>query len=64
MNYKSDVSIKSPTEIFVPKLQYPNGFEVLGNDVEIFKENDQLVILKLKPESSSSIKVLINRKKN
>ncbi|MBI1212928.1 MAG: cellulase family glycosylhydrolase [Alphaproteobacteria bacterium] len=43
--YDADPAIKGPTEIFVPKLQFPDGFSVTTNgDVQLDAENQLVTV--------------------
>lgn len=44
LEFDGDASIKGPTLIYVPKVQYPNGFEVKASDGKIIKEEDKQIV--------------------
>ena len=44
--FNADKSIKVPTTFYVPKIQYPNGFDIKVTEGEIKKDNEQIVSIK------------------
>ncbi|MHA1488356.1 MAG: cellulase family glycosylhydrolase [Promethearchaeota archaeon] len=51
-------SIKAPTILYVPKIQFPNGYEIKISDGEIdIKEEEQLIYLKIKEDGVYSINI-------
>ena len=61
--YQSDPEITLPTEIYIPKLQYPKGYQVTitGGDLAMIRaEGDSL--LRMTASESKEFLVLITRK--
>lgn len=56
--FEGKSSIKAPTILYVPKIQYPNGYEINISDGEIeIKEEEQLIYLKIKEDGVYSITI-------
>ena len=61
LKFQSDPLINSPTEIYIPKIQYPNGYEIFADNVKIERnEKDQTLLLK--NDTKSEVNVTIMRK--
>jgi len=45
--FDGDVSIEDSTTIYIPKMQYPTGFDIKVSEGEIKKEEEQLVSIKI-----------------
>jgi hypothetical protein len=59
--FDANAEIAAPTEIFVPQLQYPNGYHIIAEGCEITKKgNNQWV--ELKATQSGLLRVTIQRK--
>jgi len=43
--FDGDTSVKAPTTMYVPRIQYPNGFDIKVSEGEIKKEEEQLVFI-------------------
>ena len=57
--FESDTSIKAPTIIYVPNIQYPNGYEVMISEGEIDKKKDeQLVFIKTKRDGVHAVNII------
>jgi len=59
-NFEFDgkTSIQAPTIIYIPKIHYPNGYEIIVSEGEIKKEEDiQLVFVKIKEDGFHSVNI-------
>ena len=59
-NFEFDgkTSIQAPTIIYIPKIHYPNGYEINVSEGEIKKEEDlQLVLVKIKEDGVHTINI-------
>jgi hypothetical protein len=63
LEYRADPRIHLPTEIFVPELQYPNGFDtkINGADVEVLWD-DADRLLRLSTTEEGEVSVAVTRK--
>lgn len=59
--FKVDPSINKPTEIFLPNIQYPNGFQLNKIDADIEQDNTNQLI-RLMSNKEQIITLIINRK--
>ncbi len=58
LDYEADPSLAAPTEIYVPRLQYPDGFQVLAEDVDIEADTDhQLLFVRARRRGSQTITI-------
>ncbi len=56
--FDADSSIKAPTVVYIPIIQYPNGYEVLISDGETYKkEDEQLVFIKTKKDGVHTVNI-------
>ena len=56
--FDADLSIKMPTVLYVPKIHYPNDYEIILSEGEYEKkEEDQLVLIKVKEAGAHSVKI-------
>ena len=56
--FDSNSSIKVPTIIYIPNIQYPNGFEIKVSDGEFEKrEEEQLVFIKTKKDGVHTVTI-------
>lgn len=56
--FNGDSSIKTPTVLYVPKIQYPNGFKMSASGGELEKKDgDQLVLVKIDKDGVYKIKI-------
>ncbi|MFX1313029.1 MAG: cellulase family glycosylhydrolase [Promethearchaeota archaeon] len=59
--YDCDSSINAPTIIYIPKIQYPNGFDISISKGEYEKREDkQLIFIKSKIEGINSVTIMKN----
>lgn len=59
-NFEFDgkTSIQAPTIIYIPKIHYPNGYEINVSEGEIKKEEDiQLVLVKIKEDGVHTVNI-------
>lgn len=59
-NFEFDgkTSIQAPTIIYIPKIHYPNGYEINVSEGEIKKEDDiQLVLVKIKEDGVHTVNI-------
>ena len=56
--FDADKSIKTPTTIYIPKIQYPNGFKITISEGEIKKEDEQIVSIKIYKSGLHIVKIL------
>ncbi|HEV2171525.1 MAG TPA: hypothetical protein VGR40_11280, partial [Candidatus Binatus sp.] len=59
--FEADLTATSPTEIFVPRLQYPRGcnIEVSGGEAELDLDKQRAVV---KAEKAGEVRVVIRRR--
>lgn len=51
-------SIQAPTILYVPKIQYPKGYNIKINEGTIEKkEEDQLVLIKIKEDGNHIVNI-------
>lgn len=56
--FDGDSSIRAPTILYVPKIQFPNGYEVSVSEGEIEEKHDkQLVFIKISESGIHSVKI-------
>lgn len=56
--FDGDSTIKAPTVIYIPKIQYPFGYEINASDGEVEeKEDEQLIYLNIKKDGIHTIKI-------
>ncbi|MFX1378750.1 MAG: cellulase family glycosylhydrolase [Promethearchaeota archaeon] len=56
--FNADSSIEAPTIIYIPNIQYPNGYEIDLNDGEIDqKDSEQLIFVKTKKDGVHTINI-------
>ncbi|TFG30376.1 MAG: glycosyl hydrolase family 5 [Promethearchaeota archaeon] len=56
--FNGDTTIKMPTVIFIPKIQYPLGYEIQVSDGEVEeKKDEQLVYLNIKKDGVHTIEI-------
>ncbi len=56
--FDGNLSIKAPTILYIPKIQFPNGYNINISRGEIDKkEDDQLVFIKIKTDGIHTIKI-------
>jgi len=56
--FNGDTSINAPTIIFVPKVQYPNGFDISVSEGEVVKDDaNQLVSIKIQQDGDHKVKI-------
>ncbi len=56
--FDGDSSIGTPTILYVPKIQYPNGYEVSVSEGEIEKKHDeQLIFININESGIHSVKI-------
>ncbi len=56
--FDGDTSIKAPTVLYIPKIQYPNGFNIeLSKGLILEKEEDQIVRIKMRETGNHSITI-------
>ncbi|MFX0021430.1 MAG: cellulase family glycosylhydrolase [Candidatus Hermodarchaeota archaeon] len=59
--FKGDSSISAPTNIYVPKIQFPKGYEIELSDGEYEKnELEQLLFINIKKDGIYQVKILGN----
>ena len=56
--FNGDKSIKAPTTIYVPKIQYPNGFDTKVSDGDVKKDDEQIVSIKIRKSGPHIVKIL------
>jgi hypothetical protein len=57
-DFEADLSIKAPTILYIPKIQYPNGFKINLSEGEYeTKEEDQFVLIKVKEAGFHGINI-------
>ena len=56
--FDGDISIKAPTILYVPKIQYPNGFYITVSEGEIKKDEEQHVSIKIHKNGLHIVKIL------
>jgi hypothetical protein len=56
--FDADKSIKTSTTIYVPKIQYPNGFDITVSEGEIKKDKEQIVSIKIYKSGYHIVKIL------
>jgi len=58
-DFDGNPSINAPSILYIPKIQYPKGFEIIISEGEIEKrEDEQLVYIKSKTEGIHTIKII------
>jgi hypothetical protein len=45
--FEGDASIDAPTIVYIPKIHYPNGFNIQLTEGEIIRQDEQLVFIKI-----------------
>ncbi len=56
--FDGDSTIIAPTTLYIPNIQYPNGYEIEVSEGEIQKEEDgQIVIVKIKEDGIHTVSV-------
>lgn len=56
--FDGKVSIKAATVIYVPEIQYPNGYEIKISEGNIEKkEAEQLIFIKTKKDGVHTVKI-------
>ena len=56
--FDADSSKEAPTIIYIPNIQYPNGYEIDLNDGEIDQKGDeQLIFVKTKKDGVHTINI-------
>lgn len=56
--FDGDASIQAPTTIYIPRIQYPNGFDIKATRGNIeLKEVEQLVLITLKENGNHTITI-------
>ena len=56
--FNGKTSIKEPTILYVPEIQYPNGYEIKISEGNIEKkEVKQLIFVKIKKDGVHSVKI-------
>jgi hypothetical protein len=55
--FNGDTSIEAPTTIYVPKIQYPTGFNIEVTEGEIKKEKEQIVSIKIHKNNLHIVKI-------
>jgi len=58
--FDGDASIKAPTTIYVPKIQYPNGFDITVSEGDIKKDDEQLVSINIHKNGPHIVKISRN----
>jgi hypothetical protein len=56
--FDGDISIKAPTILYVPKIQYPNGFDITVSDGDIKKDKEQYVSITIHKNGLHIVKIL------
>jgi hypothetical protein len=56
--FEGDISIKAPTILYVPKIQYPNGFDITVSEGDIKKDEEQHVSIKIHKNGLHIVKIL------
>ncbi|MFX1419163.1 MAG: cellulase family glycosylhydrolase [Promethearchaeota archaeon] len=57
--FNGDLSIKEPTIIYVPKIHYPEGYQIQVSEGKIEKnEDDQLVLVKIENEGIHTVDII------
>ena len=57
-DFDADLSIKAPTMLYIPKIQYPNGFKINLSEGEYEKkEEDQSVLIRVKEAGFHAINI-------
>ena len=57
--FNGNISIKAPTILYVPKIQYPSDYDVDLSEGEIEKKEDkQLLFVKIKKNGFHHIKIV------
>ncbi len=60
--FDGDSTIIAPTTLYIPNIQYPNGYEIEVSEGEIQKEEDgQIVIIKIKEDGIHTVSVTRNQ---
>ncbi len=60
--FDGDSTIIAPTTLYIPNIQYPNGYEIEVSEGEIQKEEDgQIVIVKIKEDGIHTVSVTRNQ---
>ncbi len=55
--FNGDASIKASTTIYVPKIQYPTGFDIYVSEGDMKKEGEQLVLIKIHKDGYHRIQI-------
>lgn len=57
--FDADTSIKTPTIIYVPKIQYPNGYEIKVSEGKITKrEEKQLIYIEVEKDGIHTVNII------
>ena len=56
--FDGDISIKAPTILYVPKIQYPNGFDITVSEGDIKKDEEQHVSIIIHKNGLHIVKIL------
>lgn len=57
--YNADSKINEPTIIYVPKIQFPNGYQIKTDELEILENKElQLLMLKSKTDGLKKIEII------
>jgi len=55
--FDGDASITAPTIVYIPKIHYPNGFDINITEGEVIREEEQLVFIKINQSGPHFVKV-------
>jgi aryl-phospho-beta-D-glucosidase BglC (GH1 family) len=56
--FDGDMSIKAPTILYVPKIQYPNGFDITVSEGDIKKDEEQHISIIIHKNGLHIVKIL------
>jgi hypothetical protein len=56
--FDGDISLKTPTILYVPKIQYPSGFDITVSEGDIKKDKEQHVSIIIHKNGLHSVKIL------
>jgi len=55
--FDKDKKVKAPTTIYVPKIQYPNGFDITVSEGDVKKDDEQIVSIKIQKNGLHTVKI-------
>ncbi len=55
--FNGDTSIKASTTIYIPKIQYPTGFNINVSEGDIKREEEQLVLIKIHKDGFHRVQI-------